>query len=180
MNNKRAQTTIGLFNLIMVTFVFVLILATFIFFFTTIDSAFQGNIIAGQVNLTQASDDTVGKVSDGFVNSSDILGIFFLFGVILSIILSGFMMRNKTSKLFFMIDFIIIIFAYILAVYVANAYETVLQALPFADLLAANLGNSSQFLLSLPIITAVTGFITMIVTYAGIPSTRNQAEVAGF
>lgn len=180
MSNKRAQVTVPLFNLIMVTFVFVLILATFIFFFTTIDSAFQGNIIAGQVNLTEASDDTVGKVSDGFISSADIMGIFFLFGVILSIILSGFMMRNKTSKLFFMIDFIIIVFAYILAVYVSNAYETVLLSLPFADLLATNLGNSSQFLLALPIITAVTGFITMIVTYAGIPSTRNQAEVPGF
>ena len=86
----------------------------------------------------------------------------------------------STPKLFFMIDFIIIFFSYILAVYISNSYEIVLALLPFQDLIVANINTSSRFVLFLPIITVVTGFITMIVTYAGIPRTKNETEVAGF
>ncbi len=178
--NKKGQTTVDLFVLIAVSFAFVLILGSFLLFYSTIDDAFQGNLVAGEVNLTEASDNTIGKVNDAFFSKADLIGIFFLFAVIFSIMLSGFVMRNSTSKLFFMVDFLIIIFAYILAVYISNAYETILAVIPFSDLIIANLNNTSRFTLFLPQITMVVGFITMILTYAGIPRSRDEAEVAGF
>lgn len=178
--NKKAQTTVPLLNLILVSLVFVLILGAFMLFFGEINDAFQGDLSAGQVNLTEASDDTIGKINEAYIDTADLLGIFFLFGLVFAIMINGFLTRNSTPKLFFMIDFIIILFAYILAVYISNAYESILQALPFVDLISTNLGNTSQFVLLLPVITAVVGFLTMILTYAGIPRTKTELEVAGF
>ena len=79
---------------------------------------------------------------------------------------------------FFVIDFIILIFAYILAVYISNSYETLLLFLPFKDLIITNMPQSSRFLLLLPKITLITGAITLIITYAGIPRTKEE-EIVG-
>lgn len=178
--NHKGQSTIQLFTLIVISLVLVLVIGTYLFFFGFLNAAFQGDLNGGQVNLTEASDDTFGKINSGLINSADLIGIFFLFGVVFSIIITGFLTRNQTPKLMFMVDFLVLIFAYILAVYISNAYETILQTLPFTDLIAANLGNTSRFVLFLPTITVVTGFITIILTYAGIPRRRDELEVAGF
>ena len=179
MNNK-GQTTILLPTLIVVSFMFVILLGTFAFFFQSIDDALSGNIQAGQVNVTNATDQTIGRISDSFLSSADLIGIFFLFGVVFSILISGFMMRNSTKKLFFMVDFIMVLFSYILAVYISNSYESILSSIPFADIINANINNTSRFVLFLPVITVITGFITMILTYSGIPRTKDESEVAGF
>lgn len=180
MMNKKGQTVVNLFTLIAVALTFGIILGSFLFFFDTLDTALGNNLIAGQVNLSNASSQTVGKINTGFVNGADLIGIFFLFGFVLAIMISGFVMRNETPKLLFMVDFILIIFAYILAVYISNAYESILAVLPFSDLMLANLNNTSRFVLFLPQITVITGFVTMILTYSGIPRSRDEAEVAGF
>lgn len=178
--NKKGQTVVPVFTLIVVTLVFVIILGSFLYFFGIVTDSLSGNLIAGQVNLSNASANTIGKINDAFLSSSDLIGIFFLFGLILAIIINGFLTRNSTPKLMFMIDFLLIIFAYILAVYISNSYETILVLLPFKNLIASNLGKTSRFLLLLPVITIVTGFITMILTYAGIPRVSEEAQVPGF
>lgn len=178
--NKKGQTIMPLFPLLAISLVFVIILGSFLFFFQTIDTALGGDISAGQVNLSNASAQTIGKINVAFFNGADLIGIFFLFGFVLSIMISGFLMRNQTMKIMFMMDFILIIFAYILAVYISNSYEEILKVIPFADLMIANLNNTSTFVLLLPQIAIVTGFITMALTYAGIPRSRDESEVAGF
>tara|TARA_R100001530_G_scaffold136355_2_gene116660 strand:+ start:597 stop:1136 length:540 start_codon:yes stop_codon:yes gene_type:complete len=178
--NKKGQTNVPLFTLITVGFLFVIILGSFLYFFGIVDDSLSGDIVAGQVNVSNSSANTIGRINDSFLSSADLIGIFFLFGVIFSIIIAGFLTRNSTIKLMFMVDFLLLIFAYILAVYISNSYESLLTFLPFSDLIASNLNNTSRFILFLPVITVVTGFITMILTYAGIPRTREEAEVAGF
>ena len=180
MLTKRAQVTVPLFTFILIAFTFVIILGTFLFFFSTINAAFQGNLVAGAVNMTDASDLTIGQINSAYINSADLLGIFFLFGVIISIIFAGFLVREETPKLFFMVDFILVIFAYILAAYISNAYETILASLPFQSLIASDLNTTSRIILFLPPLTVITGLITMAVTYAGIPKRREELDVGGF
>ncbi len=178
--NKKGQTTIPLFTLIVVALVFIIILGAFLYFFGIVTDSLSGDLIAGQVNVSNASANTVGQINDAFLSSADLIGIFFLFGVVFAIVINGFLTRNSTVKLMFMIDFLLIIFAYILAVYISNSYESILPLLPFKNLIASNLGKTSRFVLLLPIITIVTGFITMILTYAGIPRASEEAQVPGF
>ncbi len=178
--DKRGISAIGLFEFMVTAFIIIIIIATLLYAFGIIDGELTGgNIIAGGSNISNDSANTVGKINTAFLNTADLIGILFLFGMVIAIILTGFLTRERHPAVLFIIDIIIIIFAYILAVYISNSFETVLGILPFTDLIASNLNNSSRFLLLLPKITLITGALTLIVTYAGIPKTREE-DVAGF
>lgn len=178
--DKKGQAVMQLFSLIVVALVLVIIVGTYLFFFDIVDTAFQGDIMAGSVNVTNSSDITFGQVHDAFFTGADLLVILFLFAQVIAIVIAGFITRDQTPKVFFMVDFLLILMAYILAVYISNAYESILGSLVFANLIGSNLGISSTILLFLPTITVVTGFLTMIVTYSGIPRRRDESEVGGF
>ena len=178
--DKRGIIGIELFEFIVTAFIIIIIIATLLFAFGIIDTELSGgNIVVGGSNISNDSTNTVGKINTAFLNTADLIGILFLFGMVIAIILTGFLTRERHPAVLFIVDIIILIFAYILAVYISNSYETILGVLPFTDLIASNLGNSSRFLLLLPKITLITGALTFIVTYAGIPKTREE-DVAGF
>lgn len=180
LKNKKGFALEGIFEIIVVSLVFVLILGVFLYAFGIIDTSITGeNLVVGNTNVSNASANTIGKINTGFLDNADLIGILFLFGLILAMVINGFMTREENPPLFFIIDLLLIIFAYILAVYISNSYETILNVLPFNDVLIANMGNTNRFMLLLPKITVIAGVITMIVTYAGIPKSREEA-VAGF
>ncbi len=178
--NKKGLSSIELFQSIIFSFIFVILLGTFMYVFGIIDTSLSPNINVGAVNLSNASANTIGAINIGLINSADLLGILFIGGLILMVMLTGFMTREKTPPLFFMLEFMIVIFAYILAVYISNEWESLLAVLPFADLLIANAPKTTQLMLFLPRITLVTGFIAMLLTYAGIPRNKREDVVPGF
>ena len=171
--NKKGQFVLkDLFTFLVVSLLIVIIIIFMLYVFVQVDTALSGNIMAGQVNLSNESANTIGKITTAFLSNADLIGILFLFGLVLAIMLNGFLTREMNPTVFFVIDFIILIFAYILAVYISNSYETLLLFLPFKDLIITNMPQSSRFLLLLPKITLITGAITLIITYAGIPRTK--------
>lgn len=177
--DKRGQFVLkDLFVFSVIAFVMIVLIASFVYIYFQVDASLSGNILAGQVNLSNTSSQTIGQINTAMLNNADLIGILFLFGLVLAIMLNGFLTREMNPSVFFIIDFIILIFAYILSVYISNSYETILALLPFTDLVVANLPQSSRFLLLLPKITLITGAITLIVTYAGIPRTKEE-EVVG-
>ncbi len=178
--NKRGQILGEIFTFLAVAFVFVIIIGSMLFIYQEVNTALTGtDIVAGQVNFTNESINTIGKINTGLLNSADLIGLLFLFGMVIAMVVNGFVNRGSNPKVFFAIDFLIMLFAYILAVYISNSFETVLNLLPFKSLLVENLGGSLTFMLLLPRITLITGVITLIVTYAGIPKTKEE-EVGGF
>lgn len=178
--NRKGIALLDSFVVIAMSLVFMLMLGTMLYVFGVItDELVGGNFIGGQVNISNASLNTVGQINTAFLAQADLIGIFFLFGMIIAMIINGYFNRNSTHRLLFMIDFILLVFGYILAVYISNSWVTILAALPFVDIITANLNTSSRFMLLLPEITLVAGALTMIATYAGIPRSQ-QAEVAGF
>jgi len=179
--DKQGQALVGLITFSAIALIFVLLVATFLYVFGVVDSSFTSPEIVTNngVNISNYSELTVGKVNTAFLNSADLIGVLFIFGVIFALLISGYMMREVTMPLFFIIDFILLLFAYILAVYIANGYETIYLALPFKDLIISNLGNTSKIMLLLPKIVLVAGAITMILTYSGIPKSQEE-QVAGF
>lgn len=180
LKNKKGQSLGMLFEIIVVSIAFVLILGTLLYVYGVLDANLTGkNIIVNDINISNDSANTIGKINTGFLDNADLIGLLFLFGMVIAMMINGFMVRDKNPPLFFIIDILIMLFAYILAVYVSNSYETILITLPFADVLIANMGNTNRFMLLLPKITVITGMITMILTYAGIPKTREE-EIAGF
>lgn len=181
MINKRGMATANLFLFIIVAFIVVLVLGTFLYAYNTITSALldSGVDAVGQVNLTDATEKTMGKINTAMLSNANIVAIFFLFAMVMAMFLVAYMTRDENPAIFFAIDILIIIFAYILAVYITNSYEMVLEALPFSSIFTTNLNYATSFLLLLPKIVLITGVITMIISYSAIPKTKEE-EVGGY
>lgn len=179
--NKRGVATANLFLFIILAFVVVILLGTFLYIYNTITTSLTDPSIAsaGAVNLTAAAEDTIGQINTSMLNYANVIAIFFLFGMVIAMFLLAYVTRDSNPAIFFVIDILVIIFAYILAVYISNSYETVLASIPFNIFFTNNLNYATSFLLLLPRITAITGVITMIISYSAIPKTKEE-EVAGF
>ncbi len=165
----------------LISFVVVLVLGTFLYSYNAITTSFttSGVTEVGQVNLTEATDNTIGRINTSMLNHANVIAIVFLFAMVIAMFLMAYITRDTNPAIFFAIDIFIIIFAYILAVYISNSYETVLGSIPFSSIFTTNLNYATSFLLALPKITVITGVITMIIAYSAIPKTKEE-EVAGY
>ncbi len=178
--NKKGQATANLFLFIILAFLVIILLGTFLYCYNAITtSLLTAPAGVGAVNFTEATENTIGKINTGMLTHANIVAIFFLFAMVLAMFLVAYLTRDENPAIFFVIDILIIIFAYILAVYITNSYETVLGSLPFSSIFTTNLNYATSFLLLLPKIVAITGVITMIISYSAIPKTKEE-EVAGF
>lgn len=179
-NKKGSIATANLFLFIILAFVVVLLFGTFLYCYNAITtSLLTAPVEVGAVNLTEATEKTMGQINTAMLKHANIVAIFFLFAMVLAMFLLAYLTRDENPSIFFVLDILIIIFAYILAVYISNSYETVLGSLPFSSIFTTNLNYATSFLLLLPKITLIVGVITMIIAYSAIPKTKEE-EVAGF
>lgn len=180
--DKKAQVpTQSLFDFMILGFLIIIILGIFLYTYDVmvtnlLNPALEG---AGQVNFTQAVLDTMGQINTAALAQANAIGIMILFGMSISLIFVAYLTRDENPSIFFVIDLIVIIFAYILAVYLTNSYELVIGSVPFTTIFTSNLSFSTAFLLLLPRMVVILGAIIMIVSYSAIPR-RREEEVAGF
>ena len=93
--------------------------------------------------------------------------------------MSAYIFRGEFPQLFIIIDVILIVFAYILAVYISNTYELLINATPSLDVFITFLSPPSKFILNLPKFVAIIGAIIMIVSYSVIPRNTEQEVIIG-
>jgi len=85
------------------------------------------------------------------------------------------------SRLWIVGDIFILVFVFIFAVYIAQIYDTFINATTLLDVFIDDLPKSSTFILNLPIYVATIGALIMIVSYTAIgEANRGQANVLGF
>lgn len=169
MNKKGLSKVNVLFVIILVSVAFVMFLGSWIFISDQINSAFAGIGQVGQVNFTEAAEDTWGEFDSGLKNSANLMALALMFGLSIGLVITGYLTRGKSPAFFWIIEVFIIIAVYVLAGYVSNFYQDLISIDIWSDLYATNLNGASLFILNLPIISVVVGVITMIITYAGIP-----------
>ena len=133
----------------------------------------------GSENLSNITANTIGKINTAFLNQANLMGVLLLLGMVGGMIFGAYLSRGRSPMIFLVVDIILMIFAYVIATYLANAYETILISLPFKSIFVENLNQASTFVLKLPLIVVITGVLIMIVSYSGIPKAREE-EVAGF
>ena len=181
MINKRGIATVNLFWFIIIAFIAVILLGSFLYCYNAITTSLldSGVDAVGQVNLTEATENTIGKINTSMLSHANVIAIFFLFAMVMAMFLVAYLTRDENPSIFFVIDILVIIFAYILAVYITNSYETVLEVLPFSSIFTTNLNYATSFLLLLPKIVVIVGVITMIISYSAIPKTKEE-EVGGY
>lgn len=176
MINKKGVATKNLFLFIILSFLVIIILGLFLYAYNVITISLLTTNVggAGAVNLTEATENTIGKINTAMLTHANVIAIIFLFAMAFALIFAAYLTRDESPAIFFVVDLLIIIFAYILAIYIANAYEGVLVSLPFQSIFVENLSMASSFLLALPRITLIIGALIMIVSYAAIPKVKEE------
>lgn len=155
--NKKGQTT-EVITFIIVAFISVLFIGLWIYAFGLISDSFIGlNTFAGDVNLSEAAQNTFGQLNDAFKTQADYLALAILFGMILEIFIMNYFTRSH--PILFLVHLILTIVAIILSVYLSNIYETLLVGQPFSTVLISNMRITSSIMLNLPIWATVVGLL---------------------
>ena len=178
-DNKRGLVTIGIILYIFMVFTWVIIIGIYLIIFNLTTENLAIDIDIGQVNLKDTVDNTMGKFNDSFTASADLFGFIVIFGMMINMFMSAFLFRGKYPRLFMIVDIIILVFAYILAVYISQSYDLLINASSVLDVYSNDMQRTSTFILNLPKFVALMGAIVMILSYAAFPRDTEAEIVVG-
>ena len=180
MNKKAIYPLVGLFLLIGLLIAVGLVLGFGAYLSNTIDDSISDqNIMAGQVNLTETWDNQFGKFDTALTKNLNWLGLAVLFGLIIGLLTTAYFRRESSIPLFIILDIFLIFIAFIVGAYVSDAYGIIIGITEFSEQFIENMGFFAKMMLNLPVVVTIVGVLMMIITYAGIPMTREE-QVAGF
>jgi len=170
--------TIMLIVFIFLTFIGVIIIGVLFFGFEQIDQLLSGidfnltNPSGINQSFNQTYQETLGIGIAATLNSLSNLALGLILGMIAVMMIMGFALRS--NRLWLVLDIIIIVAAFIGAVYISNSFDTFINSdAQFLDIFSNELQRPSTFLLNLPIYIAIIGVLVMIITYA---ATRRRGE----
>ncbi len=179
MKNKKGLATLQIFVFIIMVFIWIVLLGILVTIFNVTTTSLQVDVDVGQVNLKDIVDVTMGRLNTGLTTNANIIGLVIIFGMILSMIANAFAFRGEFPTLFIILDIILLVFAYIFAVYISNAYELLIHASSDLDVYITFLSQPSRFILNLPRYVGIIGAIIMIVSYISFPKKTQQEVIVG-
>ncbi len=167
--------------LIFLGFAGIIIMGIFVYGANLVDQTFSSlNIEVGNVNFTEAYDDTLGKGVNVFLNSADNYGLFLLLGMIVLMIITSYAFSEK-QKVWIVAEFVILIIAFIFAVTIKGAYTTVINSsTTLLNIYSVDLIKSSKFILNLHIIIPVVWSFIVILVYSIFRKERRIGMDIGF
>lgn len=166
-NGKKGLTTFMLIIFAFIVLLGVIMLGFALWSFNLIDDSMDVDVDIGNVNLADANNQTIGQIRDAFDSYADSIGVILIFGMAVSMILAGYIFGRRSSKLWIPIDFFILIFVFIIAVYFSQVYSFFINADPLISAIYIDsIPKTSKFLLHLPLYVSTLGIFIMIATYA--------------
>ena len=166
--------------LIFLGFIGILIMGIFVYGANVVDQTFSSiDIMVGDQNFTEAYDETLGQGINAFLNSADNYGVGLLFGMVILMAITSFAFSEK-QKVWIVAEFFILIIAFVFAVMIQGAYDTVINSsTTLLDIYSVDLINSSKFILNLHIIIPVVWSFMIILTYGIFRKDRTAFEDLG-
>lgn len=183
MKNKRGQSTWMMIIMVIALFFTTILLLVGGLVTTRINDALDRDIDMGQVNLQEVNANTFGKFNEMVINNADWWGISLIFGMILGLFLSSYILRNKFPKWGMILDIFIILFVFLISLYISSIYQTLLDSLASAGItfLEDYVVKTSMFVLNLPVFVVIIGVIMMILFHSSIPKkTEERIQKGGF
>ena len=167
--------------LIFLGFMGIIMMGIFVYGANLIDQTFTSiNADIGNINFTEAYDDTLGKGINVFLDSADNYGLLLLLGMIILMIITSYAFLEK-QKVWIVAEFAILIIAFIFAVTIKGAYNTVINSSTILlDIYSIDLIKSSKFILNLHIIIPVVWSLIVILVYGIFRKDRRIGEDIGF
>lgn len=170
--NKKGSAFTDLFILLAVVMVGVLFFAGIIYGMDLLNERLSDIdiTIGSDTNVTAISSDTFGRINTA-LGGLKWVAMALLFGMMLAIFISNFMV--KAHPVFIIVYILITIVAIVFAVYISNAYETMLMSGPLSTTLTT-FGPMNFFLLNLPAVIGIIGFGGALFLFIGITVDREQ------
>ena len=183
MINRRGQSTLLMVFLLIALFISTILLLVGGLVTTQINSALDIDVDMGQVNLREINALTFGKFNEMVINNADWWGMSLIFGMILGLFLSSYILRGRLPKWGIILDIFIILFVFIISLYISSVYQTLLDSLASAGItfLEDHVTKTSMFVLNLPVFVVIIGVIMMILFHSSIPRrTEEKIQEGGF
>jgi hypothetical protein len=167
--------------LIFLGFVGIIIIGIFVYGANLVNQTFSSiDITIGDQNFTEVYDETLGKGINVFLDSADNYGLFLLLGMILLMVITSYTFQER-QKAWIIIEFVILIIAFIFAVSIQGAYNTVINSsTTLLDIYSVDLIKSSKFILNLPIIIPIVWAFIIILTYGIFRKERRIGSDMGY
>ncbi len=152
--------------LIFLGFMAIIMMGVGVYMANIVDSTFSNiDITIGDQNFTEVYDDTLGIGINVFLNSADNYGLGLLLGMILLMVISSLIFKEK-QKAWIVLEFVILLAAFIFAVTIQRSYDLIINSsTAFLDIYSVDLINSSKFILNLPLIITIVWSFIVIITY---------------
>lgn len=174
------MSTKGIFIAIVALTIFILGLGVIMFSSNEINKGLMSvEGYVGQVNFSEAVEDSWGKFNSGLFQSANFIGISVIFGLFIGLLVNAYFNRDKRPILFFIVDIIIIFVAFIVAGYVSDSYALILGVEELQEVFVENMNLVAKTMINLPIVVLIFGVLTMIISYAGLPA-QKEDNMAGF
>lgn len=180
MKNKKGFVNIFLIMFVLLAFLGIVLLGVVVLFMDILDDSLDVDLEMGSVNLRDANAATIGQVADGFNVNADFMGIGLIFGMIIGMIGSAYILRGQFPRLFIIVDILVILVSYIIAVYLAGTFDTLINSTTILNIYEVNMNNSSTFILNLPNIVGIVGVLVMIFSYIPFPKSQSEANISEF
>lgn len=162
---RKGMTTMQMFTFTFTVFFLLVFMGLALIVFTTINDILNMDVDIGQTNLQEINQDSFGKITTGLLNNADIICLAIIFGQMISMFMIGYLFGDD-NKLWIPTDLIILIFIMIFSIYLAQAYQLVINTpSSLFNVYSDNLTKSSLLLLNLPELTGIIGALLMIFTY---------------
>lgn len=126
--------------------------------------------IAGNENVSQIVDDTLGAVNTAY-QSLYWISLMLIVGMVISIFISSYLVTTK--PVFFIPYIFLTIIAVVISVGISNAYEEVMQDPTLASTFA-NFVGANYIMLQLPIWISVIGIVGAIIMFSRMGSREND------
>ena len=151
---------------VFVMFFFALTLGIFTYVAVTVDDTFEDiNFTIANTDFQTVYQDNLGIGLNSFIDNADTMGMFLLFGMMILMIICGYIF-NSNSKLLLVIDIVIFIIIFILAGILQFTYNEVIHSgTELLDIYSNNIEKTSTFMLLLPFVVPIIWLIMMIITY---------------
>ncbi len=164
--------------LIFLGFMGIVMMGIFIYGANVINQTFSGiDIEIGDVNFTEAYDDTLGIGINVFLNSADNYGLGLLLGMVILMVSLSYLLREK-QKAWIVLEFGILIMAFIFAVTIQRSYHTVINSsTTLLDIYSINLVKSSKFILNLHIIIPIVWAFIVMISYGLFKKERTLSDL---
>lgn len=176
MESKRGFTTFML--IFFITFSFVAVIAIGVLFyglsqFSSLLSQIP-DFTLGNVSFNETYTETLGRAFSSTLASLSNMATSLVIGMVLVMLILGYSLREK-QKLLIIVDIVIIIIAFIFAVYISSTFNTFINSDPiYLDVYSTEIQDASTYLLNLPIFISIIGVLIILVTY--LPFKKKQEE----